>query len=178
MTLSIGGGRIPFRLKNVDGGMVSSEEPAGRSAGTALIFSCNHCPYVQAWEDRIISLANVYQPRGVRFLLVNSNDPGRYPEDSFPEMQKRSAARHYPFPYLHDEDQSVARAYGAARTPEIFLFDGSGVLRYHGRVDDNYENPDGVRSHDFRNALEAVVSGRTPVTPETPPVGCTIKWRP
>ena len=177
MALNIGGKLIPFRLKNVDGKILSSEDLASGKKALAVIFSCNHCPYVQAWEDRMIALGKTYQARGVAFVLINANNPKKYPEDSFPEMVKRAKAKGYPFSYLHDEDQEIARAYGATRTPEAFLFDSQGMLRYHGRIDDNYENPQAARSHDLREALEAVLAGRSPATAETPPVGCTIKWK-
>ncbi len=177
MTLTIGNRLIPFRLKNVDGRIASSDDLASGKKALAVIFSCNHCPYVQAWEDRMIALGKTYQPKGVAFVLINANDPKKYSEDSFPEMVIRAKAKGYPFPYLHDEDQGIARAYGATRTPEVFLFDSQGILRYHGRIDDNYENPQAVRSHDLREALEAVLTGKSPLTADTPPVGCTIKWK-
>lgn len=176
MTIQIGEKRIPFELKNVDGRKVSSESLAGGKP-MAVIFSCNHCPYVLAWEDRMISLGKTYMPKGVAFALINANDPKKYPEDGFPGMTARANEKGYPFPYLHDETQDTARAYGAARTPEVFLFDGRGLLQYHGRIDDNYEHPEAVKTHDFREALEAVLAGRAPSTAETPPVGCTIKWK-
>jgi AhpC/TSA family len=176
MTLKHGGKWIPFSLKNVNGAIVSLESLARDAKGVAVIFSCNHCPYVQAWEDRMIELGRTYQPKGIPFILINANDPGKYPEDSFEGMVQRAASKGYPFPYLHDADQTVARSYGATRTPEAFLFDSEGALRYHGRIDDNYDDPAGVRSHDLRDAVEAVLAGRDPASPETPPVGCTIKW--
>ncbi len=177
MTLRIGESRIPFSLKNVDHAVVSSEELARDAKGMAVIFSCNHCPYVLAWEDRMIMLGETYRLKGIPFILINANDPVRYPEDGFTGMVRRAKSKGYPFPYLHDEDQSVARSYGATRTPEVFLFDSESLLRYHGRIDDHYDNPDAVRSHDFRDALEAVLAGRSPKTPDTPPIGCTIKWK-
>lgn len=177
MTLAIGSRMIDFKLKNVDGKMIRSEELSKEKQATAIIFSCNHCPYVQAWEDRMIHLGKTYGLRGVAFALINANDSVKYPEDSLSEMVKRSKSKGYPFPYLHDEDQSVARAYGASRTPEVFLFDAQGILRYHGRIDDNYDDPRRVRSHELKDALEAVLSGRTPSIAETPVVGCTVKWK-
>lgn len=177
MALAIGNRMVSFKLKNVDGKMMSTEELSKGKQATVIIFSCNHCPYVQAWEDRMIQLGKTYGPRGVAFSLINANDPVKYSEDSYPEMVKRAKNKGYPFPYLHDEDQSAARAYGATRTPEVFLFDAQGMLRYHGRIDDNYEDPKEVRSQDFKDALEAVLVGRTPSVPVTPVVGCTIKWK-
>lgn len=177
MALTIGSRMVPFKLKNVDGKMISAEELSKGKPATAVIFSCNHCPYVQAWEEHMIQLGKTYGSRGVAFALVNANDAVKYPDDSYPEMVKRAKSRGYPFPYLHDEDQSVAKAYGATRTPEVFLFDAQGSLHYHGRIDDNYEDAKKVRSQDLRNALEEVLAGRAPSVSETQPVGCTIKWK-
>jgi hypothetical protein len=177
MTLKTGGKWIPFSLKNVDGRGVSLEEVARGARGVAVIFSCNHCPYVLGWEDRMIGLGRTYQPKGIPFVLINANDPKKYPEDGFEGMVRRAGSKGYPFPYLHDADQSTARSYGATRTPEVFLFDAGGALRYHGRIDDNVEDPGAVRSHDLRDAIEAVLAGRAPDRAETPPVGCTIKWK-
>lgn len=177
MSLTIGSPIVAFKLKNVNGQMISAEELSKGKQATVIIFSCNHCPYVQAWEDRIVQLGKTYEPRGVAFALINSNDPTKYPEDSYPEMIKRAKSKGYPFPYLHDEDQSVAKAYGATRTPEVFLFNAQGKLRYHGRVDDNYEDPKKVRSQDLKDALEAVLGDRAPNVSETPVVGCSVKWK-
>lgn len=175
--MKLGDSIVPFRLRNVDESWVDSQDWLKGARGSVVIFSCNHCPYVQAWEGRMIQLGKDYQPRGVRFVLINANDAIKYPEDSFSEMGKRANAKGFPFPYVHDEDQSVARAFGASRTPEVFLFDGGGMLQYHGRIDDQYEDPIAVRSPDLRDALEALLSGRTPDRPETPLIGCTIKWK-
>jgi hypothetical protein len=177
MTLKTGGKLIPFNLKNVDGQIRSSDDMARGKKAMAVIFSCNHCPYVRAWEDRMIALGRTYQEKEVAFALINANDPKKYPEDGFDGMVQRAKTKGYPFPYLHDVDQSTARAYGATRTPEVFLFDALGTLRYHGRIDDNYENPDAVRSREFKDALDAVLDGRTPPATDTAPVGCTIKWK-
>lgn len=167
---------IPFRLKNVDGKTISTDDFSSAEA-LAVIFWCNHCPYVRAWEDRVVELQREYAGRGAQFLLVNGNDPRKYPGDSFEEMQVRARDKGYPFPYLVDETQEVARQYGAERTPEIFLFDRTGTLRYHGAPDDNFEDPRAVVQRYFRDAIEAVLAGTAPATSETPPRGCTIKWR-
>jgi len=177
VAIKIGDRIKPFELKSVDGtSVISSQLIEGKSA-LAVIFSCNHCPYVQAWEDRMIALGETYQKRGVAFTLINSNDSQKYPEDGFDGMVDRAKMKAYPFPYLHDETQATAKAYGATRTPEVFLFEGQGTLTYHGRIDDNYEDTDAVQSHDLRDAIEAVLGGRSPSFAETPPIGCTIKWK-
>ncbi len=177
MTLDIGSSHQPFKLKGMDEQWHSLEDISKNKQATVIIFSCNHCPYVLAWEDRMIDLANTYGTREVAFVLINANDATKYPDDSFPKMQEQSRKKAYPFPYLHDEDQSVAKAYGATRTPEVFLFDKQQTLQYHGRIDDNYESPQQVHSHDLKNALESVLNGENPQTDETDPIGCTIKWK-
>jgi peroxiredoxin len=104
-----------------------------------VVFTCNHCQYARAWEDRLIDIQADYAGRGVQLVAISANDAKKYPDDSFPRMKERSEEKGFNFPYLYDEFQKVARAYGAARTPEIFLFDKGGTLRYHGTVDDNYD---------------------------------------
>ena len=167
---------IPFSLKNVDGKTVSTGE-FGSARALGVVFWCNHCPYVRAWEDRVLELQREYADRGLQLLFVNSNDARKYPGDSFEEMQARAKEKGYPAPYLVDETQEVARQYGATRTPEIFLFDQAGTLRYHGAPDDNYDDPKAVGQRYFRDAIEAVLGGTAPATADTEPRGCTIKWR-
>lgn len=176
MPLAIASPVIPFALPGTDGTVHRAEDYAGAPV-FGVIFHCNHCPYAQAWEDRLIAIQQEYAPRGVRFVLINANDPIKYPSDDFAHMTQRAREKRYPFPYLFDETQEVARAYGATRTPEIFLFDRTGTLRYHGAPDDNYEDPAAVRHHYLRDAIDALLAGTTPGTPETKVVGCTIKWR-
>jgi peroxiredoxin len=167
---------ISFELLGVDDRRHDLADYAGKEA-VAVIFTCNHCPYARAWEDRLIGTQEDYAARGVQLIAISSNDASKYPEDSFPKMKERSREKGVNFPYLYDESQEVARAYGAERTPEVFLFDRSGTLRYHGTVDDNYDDPAAVEAHYLRDALEAVLEGREPPTTETVPVGCTIKWK-
>jgi peroxiredoxin len=141
-----------------------------------LIQSCNHCPYVQAWEHRMSAIARDYADRGVRVVAVNSNDAEHYPGDSFDEMRTRAAARGFAFDYLYDEPQGVAEALGAERTPEVFVFDRDRRLVYHGAIDDSRDEA-AVRQHYLRDALDAVLAGEDPPVSETPPVGCTVKWK-
>jgi peroxiredoxin len=141
-----------------------------------LIASCNHCPYVQAHEDRMIALQRDYKDRGVGFVAVDSNYDKDYPEDSYEEMVKRAKEKGFNFPYIRDEDQSLARALSAVCTPEIFVFDKGRNLVYHGRIDDN-RDPSKATTHDLRNALEAITAGKKPPVAETRPFGCSIKWR-
>ncbi len=167
---------ISFALKGTDGQIRRPEDyPHAKVLG--IIFSCNHCPYAQAWEGRVIQTQRDYAARGVQFLVVNSNDPVKVPDDSFENMQRRAHLKGYPFPYLFDETQEIARAYGATRTPEIFLFDQRRVLQYHGAPDDNYEDPSAVHDPYLRNAVDALLADKVPPVSETRPVGCTIKWK-
>ncbi len=167
---------IPFALNGTDG-RIHRPQDCEHAKVLGVIFTCNHCPYAQAWEGRLIQAQRDYADRGVQFLVISSNDPVKVPDDSFENMRRRAQQRNYPYPYLFDETQEVARAYGATRTPEIFLFDQARVLRYHGAPDDNYENPTAVQHPYLREAIETVLAGRVPTISETRPVGCTIKWK-
>jgi len=167
---------VHFSLPGVDGSQHALADYADKEA-VAVIFSCNHCPYVRAWEGRMVQIQSDYADKGVQLLAISSNDARKYPDDSFPRMKERAKEKGFNFPYLYDETQEIAQAYGAERTPEVFLFDKSGVLHYHGAIDDNYDNPKAVQSHYLRRALDAVLAGQTPPTAQTPPVGCTIKWK-
>jgi len=142
-----------------------------------VVFSCNHCPYVKDYEDRMVRLQRDYSGRGVQLVAINSNDDRSYPEDSFPEMVKRARAKGFNFPYLRDESQEVAEAYGAVCTPHTFAFDAGRRLRYRGRIDDS-RDPAGVSTHDLRNALDALIEGRPLEVADTKPFGCGIKWSP
>ena len=173
--MKIGDEIIDFELPGVDG-KIYSLSSFEKGKPIAVIFWCNHCPYVKAWEDRVVRLGNEYKDK-VQFVLINANDPVKYPEDSFDNMKKRAQEKGYPFPYLFDESQEVARRYGAERTPEIFLFDRNWRLAYHGAPDDNWEDESKVKNNYFRDAIEAVLMNGEPPVRETPPRGCTIKWK-
>lgn len=164
------------RMRNVDGSRVSIGGVAG-DHGTLVIFTCNHCPWAQAWERRVTSIGNEFAGRGVGVIAINSNDPTEYPDDAFEPMQRRHRELGMRFPYVVDDTSNVARAFGATRTPEVFLFDRRGRLAYHGAVDDNAHQPEQVEHHYLRDALTAVVAGRAPSTPTTRSIGCTIKFR-
>ena len=164
------------RMRGVDGQQASIASVAGEH-GTLVIFTCNHCPWAQAWEARITELGNTYRGRGVGVIAINSNDPEEHPEDGYEEMQRRARAAGMQFPYVVDETSNVARAFGATRTPEAFLFDGRGRLVYHGAVDDNAQQPDQVQHRYLRDALEAAVTSHPIAEPETRFLGCTIKFR-
>jgi peroxiredoxin len=164
-----------FALPDTEGHTHSLDDEG--ALATAVVFTCNHCPYALAWQDRINDAARDYADRGVRFLAVNSNDAERYPRDSFEAMQRRVRDEDWPFPYLHDESQQVARDSGAKVTPDVFVLDADGVLRYRGAPDADYGDPSQGGAW-LRGALDAVLDDRSPEPAETKPVGCSIKWKP
>jgi peroxiredoxin len=164
------------KMKSVDGKMVSIADATGK-AGTLVIFTCNHCPFAKAWEQRIVEIGNSYAKKGVGVILINANDPAKYEEDGFAEMQTRAKSRGLQVPYVVDETSAVARQFGASVTPEAFLFDKTGKLAYHGAIDDNHKEPDKVQKRYLKDALDAVVGGKPPATPESKSIGCGIKFR-
>ena len=163
------------KMKNVDGREVSIADVAGKE-GTLVIFSCNHCPFVKAWQDRIASIGNAAKGKGVGVIVINSNDPASFPEDSFAEMQKRAQQLGFIFPYVVDATSDVARAFGATRTPEAFLFDKDGKLVYHGAIDDS-QKADQVSTRYLQDATDSLLSGKQIANKETKFVGCGIKYR-
>jgi peroxiredoxin len=164
------------KMKNVDGHEVSIADVAGKE-GTLVIFSCNHCPFVKAWQSRIAALGNAAKDKGVGVIAINSNDPAAYAEDSYDEMQARAKQLGFTFPYVVDATSDVARAFGATRTPEAFLFDKAGNLVYHGAIDDSKE-ANQVSKHFLQDAIDAAVAGKTVPVAETKFVGCGIKYHP
>jgi peroxiredoxin len=173
--LRIGDKAINFKLPGIDGRRHSLDDYRGKAV--AVIFSCNHCPYVRAWEDRMVKIQSDYTEKEVQLVAINANDAAKYPEDGFAEMKERAREKSFNFPYLRDESQEIARAYGAERTPEVFLFDKASTLRYHGAIDDNYDDPAAVKVQYLRDALDAMLERKDARIMETKPVGCTIKWK-
>jgi peroxiredoxin len=169
------GERAPdFELPATDGAAHSLEEGA---PATVVYWTCNHCPYALAWHDRMSQVANDYADRGVRVLAINSNDADRYPADSPEAMRDRvESDGGWSHPYLHDETQEVARAYGAEKTPHVFVLDPDLTVRYSGAPDADYDDP-AQNAQWLRDALDAVLEGLEPEQAETPAVGCSIKWR-
>lgn len=174
--LQIGDPVPEFSLPGVDGRTWAASDFADRKV-LVVIFSCNHCPYVHAYEDRIIEVQRDYGARGVQVVAVCSNDAVSYPEDSFENMKKRALEKGYNFPYLHDESQAVARAFGAEKTPHLFVFDARRRLAYEGRIDDNHQDPAAVKRKYLREALDAILAGQPVREPATFAIGCTIKWK-
>lgn len=175
MSLALAEKAPSFTLPGVDGRDHSLGDYRDADV-LVLIQSCNHCPYVQAWEGRMKAIAGDYAGGGVRVVAVSSNDAANYPEDSFEEMKKRAERQRFNFDYLYDADQSFARALGAERTPEVFVFDRDRRLVYHGAIDDNRDET-AVTTRYLRDALDGVLAGDEPPVAETAPVGCTVKWK-
>jgi len=172
-TLELGTNAPEFHdLLGVDGKRYSLKDFS--KAILVIIFSCNHCPYVQAYEDRMVSITRDYLDK-VQFVAVNSNDKKTHPEDDYRQMVERAKKKGFNFPYLRDEDQSVVSTYRAVCTPHIFAFDKDRKLRYQGRIDDS-RDPNMVKSHDLRNALDDLITGIEVRTPLTRAFGCSIKW--
>lgn len=165
-----------FRLPATDGKTYGLNEIAGRK-GTVIVFICNHCPYVKAVIDRMVADAKVLMADGIGFAAVCSNDAKAYPEDSFAKMQSFASAHGFPFPYLHDEDQSVARAYNAVCTPDFFGYDAERKLRYRGRLDEGRTAPvSSTARRELVEAMHVIAAGKAP-SEQTPSVGCSIKWK-
>jgi len=165
-----------FALPGVDG---KTYRLADRTQAPLLlvVFWCNHCPYVQAWEGRMIEIGRKYGPKGVEIVLINSNDARAYPEDRLEVMVHRAKEKGYPFPYLVDESQEVAHAYGALVTPHAMLFDRERRLLFQGRIDNDHQHPERVTERYLERAIDQALAG-SPVRPaELPVVGCTVKWR-
>ncbi len=168
-----------FKLKNVDGSWVSLDDYKGRN-GVIVIFTCNHCPYAKAYEDRIIALNDKYAPLGYPVVAINPNDPELEPEDSYAEMQKRAIEKGYTFPYLIDKKQEVYPEYGATRTPHVFLLQNKGdhfEVAYIGAIDDNYQDADNVEDKYVEDAIAALNNGEKPDPDFTKAIGCTIKHK-
>lgn len=163
------------KMKNVDGREISIKDAAGEK-GTLVVFACNHCPYVKAWQERIAAIGNAALERSVGVIVINSNDPKAYREDGYEEMRARAGQLRFNFPYVVDKTSDVARNFGATRTPESFLFAPDGRLIYHGAIDDS-QKPDDVQQHYLRDAIDALVAGKEVRVKETKSVGCSIKFR-
>lgn len=172
----VGDKAADFNLKNVDGTMHSLAGIQG-AKGYIVVFTCNVCPYAQAYEDRIIALHRQYAAKGYPVVAINANDKTVQPGDSYDNMKKLAKNNNYPFLYLYDETQDIAKAFGATRTPHVFLLDSALTVRYIGAIDDNSEDPSAVTEKYVANAVDALLAGREVTVKETKAIGCTIKWK-
>jgi peroxiredoxin len=166
-----------FRLPATDGKTYSLDDVAGRK-GTVVVFICNHCPYVKAVIDRLAADARTLLAEGFGFAAICSNDATAYPEDSFANMKALAQAKNFPFPYLHDADQSVAKSYGAVCTPDFFGYDAGRTLKYRGRLDEGRTSPPppGAR-RELVEAMRAIAATGAAPAEQNPSIGCSIKWR-
>jgi peroxiredoxin len=166
-----------FALPGVDG---KTYHLAQFAADPFLLvtFWCNHCPYVQAWEGRMVEIGRKYGPQGVRIVLINPNDARAYPEDRFESMVQRARDHHYPFPYLQDETQEVAHAYGALVTPHPMLFGPDRKLLFQGRIDNDHQHPERVTERYLERALDQALHGEKVEPAELSVAGCSVKWLP
>ncbi len=176
MALAIHESCPAFTLPGTDGRDHDLASFAGREL-LVVVVSCNHCPYVVAYEERLVGHARSYDARNVGFLAVNANDATRYPDDGMQPMRVRAHERGFPFPYVRDDTQAFVRALGARFTPEVFVFDRERKLRYHGRIDDNHRDPSRVTARDLEAALDALLAGTDPPVAETTAFGCSVKWK-
>ena len=174
--LNIGDKAPDFKLPGVDGKPYSLSDFKGKKI-LVVVFMCNHCPYVQAYLERIKAIQSDFGVKGLQVVGINSNDEVNYPDDSFENMIEMNKIKKLNFLYLRDEDQAAANTYGAQCTPECFVFDGERKLRYHGRIDDNYKDENAVKTYDLRNAINALLHNQKVAIELAPAIGCSIKWR-
>jgi peroxiredoxin len=175
-TLELGQKAPDFHLPGVDGKKYSLDD-FSEAKLLIVVFSCNHCPFVVGSEDRMNQLYADYKPKGVEMIAINSNEEENHPTDSFDHMVDRAREKEFPFAYVRDESQEVAKAYGALRTPHFYVFDSDRKLRYTGRMDDNPRNPGQETTHELRDALDALLEGDAPPAAVTNPIGCNVKWK-
>jgi len=164
------------RMKTANGKEVSIADVKG-AKGTLVVFTCNACPWAKKWESRIVELGNDAGKKGIGMIAINSNDPNVNADDSYAVMQTRAKERGMKFAYAYDATSGIARAFGATRTPEAFLFDASGKLVYHGTIDDNADDAAAVKDAYLANAVNAVAGGKAVPVAETKALGCGIKFR-
>jgi peroxiredoxin len=171
------GSELPqFKLPATDGSKVDGTYFRGAKA-SLIAFTCNHCPYVKGSEHLLVELARKYQGLGLKVVTINSNDPQKYPDDSFEKMREKSKEMDLPYPYLFDESQNVARRFDAQCTPEFYLFNSELVLVYHGAINDSPRDSSKVSRHYLLDAIQSVVEGKSLGTDFAHPIGCSIKWK-
>lgn len=174
-TIEIGEAAPEFELKGVDGNQHALSDYEDNDA-IVVVFTCNHCPTAVQYEDRLIELQEEFGGRGVQLIAINPNEDEGHPTDSFEHMVKRAEEKGFNFPYLRDASQEVAEAYGAVRTPHVFLLDGDRKVVYKGRIDDSAADPGAVGRRDLAEAIEEVLAGEDVSVPQTKSVGCSVKW--
>lgn len=174
-TLQIGEPAPDFQLPGTDGKTYALADFAGDPV-LVLFFTCNHCPYVTGSDESTRRTVEKFGPRGVRFVAIISNSKNTYAEDDFPHMVQRMREEKFPWIYLHDETQEIARACGALRTPHFYVFDRDRRLIYTGRAVDNPRQADRSKTHELERALEEHLAGKPISTPVTNPIGCNVKW--
>jgi len=175
----IGDAVANFKLKNVDGRVISLSD-FNSSKGVIVIFTSNHCPFAKAYEDRVIALNNKYASQGFPVVAINPSDPGTHMDDTFEKMKERASSKGYNYPYLADETQSTAKAFGAGRTPQVYILsksNGKFIVQYIGMIDDNPQDPAGASKFYVDEAVSNLISGKPVVTMSTRPIGCAIKWK-
>ena len=178
--VKVGDKAADFKLKNVDGKIISLSSNYKDAKGVIVVFTCNHCPFAKKYEDRVIALDKKYKGLGYPVVAINPNDPVKESEDSYENMQKRASEKKYSFPYLFDETQATALSYGATRTPHIFILQKAGadfVVKYIGAIDDNSDDAAAVKEKYAENAVDALLAGKPIATTNTKAIGCTIKWK-
>lgn len=174
-TLQIGDRAPGFQLPATDGVTYALADFADATV-LVIFFTCNHCPYVTGSDEETRRTVEKFSTRGVRFVGINSNSPNTYAEDDFPHMVERMQEHKFPWIYLHDEKQDIARAYGALRTPHFYVFDRERSLVYTGRALDNPRQSEKAKTHDLDRALEEHLAGKPITVPVTNPIGCNVKW--
>ncbi|MCR9143762.1 MAG: thioredoxin family protein [bacterium] len=174
---ALGSDAPDFTLPDTVSGDQVSLASLKNERGVAILFICNHCPYVVHIEDELVRVGREYTERGMKFAAISANDFVRYPDDAPDKMKARAEAKGFPFPYLVDEDQSVARSYAAACTPELFVYDANLKLYYHGQFDDTRPGQGVANGKDFRAALDRLLAGEQPPENQKPSIGCSIKWK-
>jgi peroxiredoxin len=174
--LKIGTKAIPFNLPGTDGKYYSLDT-FNKDKVLCIIFSCNHCPYVKAVEDRINQIVKDYSNKSFGLVAINPNDESTYPEDSFENMKHKAREKKFVFPYLWDESQEIARKYDAICTPDIYLYDKDRKLRYRGRIDDNWKDETKVNRKELRMAIDCLLVDKDIDFETFPPMGCSIKWK-
>jgi peroxiredoxin len=167
-----------FNLLDTVSGEMMKLSDSKSDVATVIMFICNHCPFVKHVNAELVKLASDYIPKGISFVAISSNDVLNYPEDSPEKMKLIAKSLKYPFPYLYDETQSVAKAYDAACTPDFYIFDKNLRLTYRGQLDDSRPDSDvEVSGRDLRQALDAMLAGKAVSNDQKPSMGCNIKWR-